>query len=205
MLEAGLWDWDIASNKITWSKQYYRLYGLSPATIPSYDNWLASVYEEDRQRVDLAARDAVTQCSDINLDYRIIHPERGLRWLVAIGRTICDDEGAAIRMTGFSFDITERKRAEEDLQRTLRQVRMLSRRLEVVREDERARIARELHDELGVRLTCLKMDLSRLQPIINEASRPKLEEKVLSMIEQVDTDHRGCSGSGRGTEARGAG
>jgi signal transduction histidine kinase len=64
---------------------------------------------------------------------------------------------------------------------------MLSRRLEVVREDERTRIARELHDELGVRLTCLKMDLSRLQPIMNDASRPKLEEKVLSMIEQVDT------------------
>src|SRR4029077_18664374 len=48
----------------------------------------------------------------------------------------------------------ERKRAEEELQRTLGQVRMLSRRLEVVREDERTRIARELHDELGVRLTC---------------------------------------------------
>ena len=84
-------------------------------------------------------------------------------------------------------DITERKRAEEELQRTLSQVRTLSRRLEVVREDERTRIARELHDELGVRLTCLKMDLSRLRPIMNDASRPKLEEKVLSMIEQVDT------------------
>jgi PAS domain S-box-containing protein len=185
--EAGLWDWDIGSNKVTWSKQHYRLYGLSPATIPSYDNWLASVYEEDRQRADLRVREAVKQCSDLNHDFRIIHPERGLRWLVAIGRTICDDKGAALRMTGFAFDITERKRAEEELQRTLGQVRTLSRRLEVVREDERTRIARELHDELGVRLTCLKMDLSRLQPSMNEASRPKLEEKVLSMIEQVDT------------------
>jgi PAS domain S-box-containing protein len=185
--EAGLWDWDIGSNKVTWSKQLYHLYGVSPATIPSYENWLASVYEEDRQRADLRVREAVKQCSDLNHDFRVNHPERGLRWLVAIGRTICDNKGAALRMTGFVFDITERKRAEEELQRTLGQVRMLSRRLEVVREDERTRIARELHDELGVRLTCLKMDLSRLQPIMNDASRPKLEEKVLSMIEQVDT------------------
>ncbi|MEO5956283.1 MAG: PAS domain S-box protein, partial [Nitrospiraceae bacterium] len=185
--EAGLWDWDIGSNKVTWSKQLYHLYGVSPATIPSYENWLASVYEEDRQRADLAVREAVKQCSDLNHDFRVNHPERGLRWLVAIGRTICDNKGAALRMTGFAFDITERKRAEEELQRTLGQVRMLSRRLEVVREDERTRIARELHDELGVRLTCLKMDLSRLQPIMNDASRSKLEEKVLSMIEQVDT------------------
>jgi signal transduction histidine kinase len=80
----------------------------------------------------------------------------------------------------------ERKRAEEELQRTLGELRTLSRRLEVVREDERTRIARELHDELGMRMTCLKMDLSRLRFIMNDASRPKLEEKILSMIEQVD-------------------
>ena len=96
-------------------------------------------------------------------------------------------DGKPYAICGITTDITQRKRAEEELQRTLDQVRTLSRRLEVVQEDERTRIARELHDELGVRLTCLKMDLSRLQPIMNEASRPKLQEKVLSMIEQVDT------------------
>lgn len=185
--EAGLWDWDIGSNKVTWSKQYYRLCGLSTATTPSYENWLAVLYEEDRSRADLVIRDAVKRCSDINLDYRIVHPERGLRWLMAIGRTLSDDKGAALRMTGFAFDITERKQAEEELQRTLGQVRTLSRRLEVVREEERTRIARELHDELGVRMACLKMDLARMQSIMGDASPAKLEEKILSMTEQVDT------------------
>jgi PAS domain S-box-containing protein len=183
---AGLWDWEIGSNKITWSKQYYHLYGLSPATTPSYENWLASVYEEDRQRVDLAVREAVMHCSDINLDYRIIHPERGLRWIAAIGRTICDDNGVAVRATGCSFDITQRKRAAEELQRTLDELRTLSRRLEVVREDERTRIARELHDELGVRMACLKMDLARMQSMKSDVSPAKLEEKIVSMTEQVD-------------------
>lgn len=185
--EAGLWDWDIGSNKITCSKQYYRLFGLSPATVPSYENWLLSVYEEDRQRADTAAREAVKRCSDINLDYRIIHPEHGLRWLEVIGRTICDDEGRAQRLTGFVFDITNRKLAEEELHRTLDQVRTLSRRLEVVREEEQRRIARELHDELGVRLTCLKMDLSRLRPLMSHEPRLQIDERILSMIEQVDT------------------
>lgn len=98
-----------------------------------------------------------------------------------------DAHGKIVGPFAIIRDITERKRAEEELQRTFGELRTLSRRLEVVREDERTRIARELHDELGVRLTCLKMDLSRLRPSMNEASRPKLEETVLSMIEQVDT------------------
>ncbi len=80
----------------------------------------------------------------------------------------------------------ERKRAEEELQRTLGELRTLSRRLEVVREEERTRIARELHDELGMRMTCLKLDLSRLQSVIKDASRPKVAEMFRSMIEQVD-------------------
>lgn len=185
--EAGLWDWDIRSNKVTWSKQYYRLFGLSPGSVASYDNWLASVYEEDRPCVDLVIRDAIKRCSDINLDYRIVHPERGLRWLLSIGRTLGDDTGVALRMTGFAFDITERKRAEEELQHTLGQVRTLSRRLEFVREEERTRIARELHDELGVRMACLKMDLARMQSMRGDASPAKLKEKIVSMTEQVDT------------------
>ena len=81
----------------------------------------------------------------------------------------------------------ERKRAEEELQRALGELRALTRRLEAVREDERTRIARELHDELGMRMTCLKMDLARLQTIMNDASRSTVEEKFRSMIGLVDT------------------
>ncbi|MGQ0809856.1 MAG: ATP-binding protein, partial [Nitrospiraceae bacterium] len=86
-------------------------------------------------------------------------------------------------------DITERKRVEAELKRSVDQLHALSQRLEVVREEERSRIARELHDELGVMLTCLKMDLSRLTVLTRDASdqdRSKTEEKIRSMTEHVD-------------------
>lgn len=87
--------------------------------------------------------------------------------------------GAVVTFT----DITDRKRSKEELERTLDQIRTLSRRLETVREEERTRIARELHDELGVRLTCLKMDLSR----VCDSSSARSSENIAAMIEQVDT------------------
>jgi PAS domain S-box-containing protein len=88
-------------------------------------------------------------------------------------------------------DTTDRKRAEEQLQDSLRRLRKLSRRMEGIREEERGRIARELHDELGVGLTCLKIDLSRLGGLLGERSAPRdrarIEEKIRGMKEQVDS------------------
>lgn len=88
-------------------------------------------------------------------------------------------------------DTTDRKRAEEQLQDSLRRLRKLSRRMEGIREEERGRIARELHDELGVGLTCLKIDLSRLGGLLRERSAPRdrarIEEKIRGMKEQVDS------------------
>ena len=88
-------------------------------------------------------------------------------------------------------DTTDRKRAEAQLQDSLRRLRKLSGRMEGIREEERGRIARELHDELGVGLTCLKIDLSRLGGLLGERlvpqDRAKVDEKIRGMKEQVDS------------------
>ena len=63
---------------------------------------------------------------------------------------------------GFRPGQTEAKRAEAQLRASRTALRSLATRQQAIREDERTRIARELHDELGVGLTCLKIDLSRL-------------------------------------------
>lgn len=83
----------------------------------------------------------------------------------------------------------ERKQMEDRLADTVDRVRTLSRRLEMVREQERTRIARDLHDQLGVRLTCLKLDLARLQSLMRESVFPleKMAEKIRSMSGEVDT------------------
>uniref|UniRef100_B8HTL5 Circadian input-output histidine kinase CikA n=1 Tax=Cyanothece sp. (strain PCC 7425 / ATCC 29141) TaxID=395961 RepID=B8HTL5_CYAP4 len=115
---AGVWNWDIPTNQVTWSAEYYRLYGLDPArTAPSYQNWLNSVVEQDRDRVHQAAQAALSDRIDLNVEFRILHPTEGERWLTAIGQTLFDDTGQPKRMTGIALDITQRKQAEKTLQR----------------------------------------------------------------------------------------
>lgn len=83
------------------------------------------------------------------------------------------------------FDITDYKQAEEQLRTSREQLRDLSRHLESVREEERTKLAREIHDELGQLLTGLKMDMSWLTKRLAERDR-SLIDKIKTMNELVD-------------------
>jgi len=118
----------------------------------------------------------------------ILTKGKGLRSLHTKKIPILDENDQPLYLLGISEDITERQRAENQLQRAFELQRTLSQRLDVVREEERTRIARELHDELGVRMTCMKLDLARLQSMMRESlfPREKMEEKIRSMTSEAD-------------------
>ena len=86
-------------------------------------------------------------------------------------------------------DVTERKRAEERLQSSREQLRALAARLESVREEERSRIAREIHDELGQALTALKIDLARVAGGL-PADQTVLREETRAMLALIDATIR---------------
>lgn len=112
---AGLWDWDMITQQLTWSEEYYHLYGLEPTVAPSYKNWMASIVPADRQRVEQENREAIAQGKNLKSMFRILHPVDGQRWLMSIGQTFYDDDGQPLRMTGITINITEQKRFEQAL------------------------------------------------------------------------------------------
>lgn len=115
--DAGYWDWDIEANKIFWSTEYYSLCGINPGLTPSYENWLASVWEVDQKRTDQEVGATIASNQDeLRIEYRINHPIWGIRWLLVKGQARFNATGTITGVIGFTFDITERKQAEIALQ-----------------------------------------------------------------------------------------
>lgn len=98
-----------------------------------------------------------------------------------------NDEDAIIGRAVVFRDITARRQAEDELRMSREQLRALAAHLQSIREEERKRIAREVHDELGQMLTALKMDLAwmekRLNGVVDAAVRQPLEGRARSMCE----------------------
>ncbi|MBW4516123.1 MAG: PAS domain-containing protein [Timaviella obliquedivisa GSE-PSE-MK23-08B] len=113
--KAGLWSWDIITNEVYWSPEYYTLWSISPNISAAYDTWLNAIVEEDRDRVRQHIQAAVAQQQPIQVEYRYLHPERGLCWFMSIGNTLYSAENQPLRATGISLDVTDRKQVEEEL------------------------------------------------------------------------------------------
>lgn len=100
-----------------------------------------------------------------------------------------DQQGRITHFISAGRDVTERMQAEEALRRSREQLRALAAHLESVREEERTRIARQVHDELGQMLTGLKLDLSWVASRLPRDRAP-LVEKVQAMGQLIDATIR---------------
>lgn len=125
------------------------------------------------------------------LEFEIIGLKGTRRWLSTHTVPLRNHQGAVIAALGITRDVTARKRAEEELKQSREQLRQLAAHLQTVREEERTRISREVHDELGQMLTGLKMDLSwldrRLQALPDQAVQAPLLDKARSMSALLNT------------------
>uniref|UniRef100_UPI00286E15D2 PAS domain-containing protein n=1 Tax=Chamaesiphon sp. VAR_69_metabat_338 TaxID=2964704 RepID=UPI00286E15D2 len=123
----GTWDWDVVADRIIWSPEYYALYGLDPTTPSTYDNWLATVMESDREIADRSVRAALEQQQTyLDFEFRIVHPTKGIRWFGSRGQILYAPDGQPLRAIGISIDVTDRKQAEIALAERARELAALN-------------------------------------------------------------------------------
>jgi PAS domain S-box-containing protein len=109
----GSWSWDINADRVTWSAELYRLYGIAEGSPMAYESFLGAIHADDRERTRRAVEQALVDAMPFALDHRAITPDGRVRWLHARGRVILDTSGSPARMLGTGQDITERKQLDE--------------------------------------------------------------------------------------------
>lgn len=125
---AGTWDWDLTLGKLHWSVETYQLYGLNPANgLPAYEDWVNHLlHPDDHSQVEETLTQVIEQhLSELQIEFRIIHPQKGVRWLLSIGRLIVHDQGARLSLSGINLDITDRKIAEIALAESEAQLKLM--------------------------------------------------------------------------------
>ncbi len=111
----GSWEFDPATNKITWSPEMFRLLGFNPDEgEPDYQTLMTHYHAEDVPVHDAVVLQALDDGLPYEFDIRIACPEELIRWGHAAGQAQCDDAGRVVRLFGTVMDITERKQAEEE-------------------------------------------------------------------------------------------
>jgi PAS domain S-box-containing protein len=110
----GFWTFDVAANALHWDESMFRLYGLLASESEEPEALRKSrAHLEDHARVKHGAADALANGRDYDIESRVEHPNGVIRHLKSVARITRDAEGRAIRMLGVTFDITERKHADE--------------------------------------------------------------------------------------------
>jgi PAS domain S-box-containing protein len=187
----GIFQTTLDGKYITVNPALARMYGYdSPDDLIATITDVATQLYVDPRRRDEFIRLMQEQEELSGFEALVYRKDGSFIWISENVRTVRDPAGVLVGYEGTVEHITERKLAEVRLRTTLEELRMLGGRLATVEEEERTRIARELHDELGVGLTCLKIDLSRLATVVGDGmsadARANLDYKVRSMVEQVD-------------------
>ena len=117
MAHIGNWEWDIVTDKAYWSDELYRIFGRSPQELaPTYNEYLSYIHPDDRDYVDNAVKKAING-KPYSIDHRIILANGEERTVHIQAEVIFDEKNIPIRMKGIVQDITERKKAEEKIQR----------------------------------------------------------------------------------------
>ena len=113
----GHWAWDEVENRELYSSEEAdRIWGTSPSQLfPNMDGFLASVHEEDRERVGAITKAALETGTAYEVEYRVVRADGGTRVVVEIGEPEFDETGRMVRTAGVVQDITERKALEDQL------------------------------------------------------------------------------------------
>jgi PAS domain S-box-containing protein len=116
--QTGSWAWNTVTGEIRyWSEECYRVLGFDPAgPPPRFETFFQRIHPDDQAGSRERFEQAIRERADFEVDYRIVHPGTGIRDIHVVGHAVLARSGDLVEFVGTVIDITERKRAERELQ-----------------------------------------------------------------------------------------
>lgn len=112
----GNWKYDVANNQIYWSDEVYRIFGIEKENFDhQFDSFIELIHPDDREYVKSEIKASMDGKMPFSIDYRIVLSGGGIRYVHEEAKDIFDDKGNSLHRIGTIQDITERKKAEDEI------------------------------------------------------------------------------------------
>ena len=117
----GTWEFDVSSDKVTWSDVLERLHGLPVGGFTgTFDAFIDAIHPDDRQGVRDRIAGSMRDHTESRVEYRVTWPDGSLHWISGVGQPFYDDTGRPVRAAGVGMDITVQKNFEDQVRRAQR-------------------------------------------------------------------------------------
>ena len=181
LAQIGSWQWDPKTDVLTWSEELYRLAGYDPRVAPPPFKAQEHLFTpEGWERLKRSVEKTLRTGTPYELDVEAVRTDGTRFWVTTRGEAVTDGNGQPAYLRGTTQDITERKQSEEALV-------SMSGRMITAQEEERARIARELHDDLSQKMAVVQIGLEEFKqgiPGLSVEAKQRLDnlEEVISNV-----------------------
>lgn len=179
----GTWEWDIATNAVSWSTQLEAIHGLKPGTFGgTFESYLSEVHPEDLEYVRNTIAMSITS-GEHHLEYRIVWPDGSVHWLEASGRVVKDGRGYVTGLRGVCQDISARKLEERERIELQERERASSEARAAL--EERQRLARELHDSVSQALYGIALGSQTALAALREDGEANAADDAISYVHKL--------------------
>ena len=113
----GVWEWDVANGSMTWDDTMVQIYGFRLKRENPYEQWSRTVVPEDLPLAEGALQKVLDHKTRSSVEFRMRRPDGSIRYLSAAEGAVLDENGNVSKIIGVNIDVTDRKRAEEELKR----------------------------------------------------------------------------------------
>ena len=187
--QEGVWDWNLETGAVVYSPRWKQMLGYAEHEIePHVGEWERLLHPDDMPRARQLNESVERGDPIYEGEFRLLHKDGHYIHVLSRGFPVRREPGGpVVRIVGTHFDLTERRRVEAERART-----DLLARLVFAQEDERRRIAREMHDQFGEQLTSLSREIAALKEATSGtaflAARVQTLERIAQQLDR-DVDH----------------